>query len=141
MNGLLDLRASFRSAGLREGFQWVDGSFVDDPGHRTEEPKDIDVVTFFHLPPGETQQSFSTKNSPIFDASANKIRYGVHSYFVVLDPNNIAYMIDRTCYWNSFWSHDRESQWKGYLEIPLSSGDDEEAKAVLSNAAFPEVRQ
>lgn len=58
---------------------------------------------------------------------------------VVLDTNNLAYIVMQSAYWNSLWSHDRNLQWKGYLEIDLSGDEDETAKAALDEAAKREV--
>lgn len=50
LSGLLDYRAVLHAAGLQEGFQWIDGSFIEDTTfHSGGEPGDIDVVTFFRL--------------------------------------------------------------------------------------------
>src|SRR5690554_6911742 len=58
--GLLNFRASIHAAGLIHGFQWVDGSFLEDIENlENRPPADIDIVTFFHLPQGENQESFA----------------------------------------------------------------------------------
>jgi len=41
----LDHRAAFRALGFSQGFQWIDGSFVED-----KVPQDLDVVTFSRRP-------------------------------------------------------------------------------------------
>ena len=43
--GWLNHRASMRAAGIVRGFQWLDGSFVED-----KQPRDLDVVTFLYRP-------------------------------------------------------------------------------------------
>ena len=50
-NKFLDYRVALYQYGISEGFQWINGSFVENiegraPDHR--QPKDIDVVTFFY---------------------------------------------------------------------------------------------
>ena len=46
LDGFLALRREFFKIGLK-GFQWVDGSFVEDiEMHEGRDPDDIDVVTF-----------------------------------------------------------------------------------------------
>ncbi|MBW7864315.1 MAG: hypothetical protein H3C30_07875 [Candidatus Hydrogenedentes bacterium] len=51
LSGLLGFRAALHSAGLTEGFQWIDGSFIENIEEiESREPADVDVVTFFHLP-------------------------------------------------------------------------------------------
>jgi hypothetical protein len=36
-----------RALGFNRGFQWLDGSFVEN-----KDPRDLDVVTFLYRPPG-----------------------------------------------------------------------------------------
>src|SRR5437867_13022888 len=54
LTGFLDYRAALHAAGLTTGFQWLDGSFMEhiEVGARRRPPNDIDVVSFYHLPPG-----------------------------------------------------------------------------------------
>ena len=50
--GLLKFRADLRTAGFIDGFQWFDGSFVENIEEtRGRAPADIDVVTFAHRLP------------------------------------------------------------------------------------------
>ncbi len=55
--GLLEYRQVLRELGIAQGFQWIDGSFLEDV-ERLEGrvPNDLDVVTFAHLPSGVTQR-------------------------------------------------------------------------------------
>jgi hypothetical protein len=47
LRGWLGHRAALRALGLRRGFQWLDGSFVE-----AKEPQDIDAVSFLRRPIG-----------------------------------------------------------------------------------------
>lgn len=134
--GLLNFRAALHAAGLGNGFQWVDGSFLEDiETIESRAPADMDVVTFFHLPQGQTQQSFASAHPEIFNHADTKNRFHVDAYFVPLDDNPPAYLVERSAYWYSLWSHRRNGQWKGYLQIGLSPTDDATAKAELQKAA------
>ena len=54
--GLLDFRRELHDAGITGGFQFVDGSFVENTLlRRGRDPADIDVVTFFNPPVGRSQ--------------------------------------------------------------------------------------
>lgn len=140
LNGLLDYRATLHGAGLRDGFQWVNGSFVEDTTqHGRGEPNDIDVVTFFRIPGEQTQGHFAQNNRSLFDQEANRRRYGVDAYPVVLDASDLSHLVRMTTYWSSLWSHDRAYQRKGYLEIELSDSEDAAARAVLDQATANEV--
>ena len=58
LEGLLDFRAMLRTTGLNQGWQWIDGSFVEDIEETAgRPPNDIDVVTFSRIPDGRTQES------------------------------------------------------------------------------------
>lgn len=137
LSGFFDFRSLLHNAGIQQGFQWVDGSFVEDPDHRTDEPSDIDVVTFFHLPTGSTQAGIMNQHGDLFAPDLTKQRFGVDSYPVVLDPANLSLLVRNTVYWNRLWSHGRQLQPKGYIEVDLSDSDDAAAKAVLAHPADP----
>ena len=139
--GLLDYRADLHAAGIKNGFQWINGSFVEDKiGHSGEEPGDIDLVTFFHVPTGQTQGTLAVAHPDLFHPSVTKGRYGVDAYPVTLDASDLRFLVNKSAYWNSLWSHDRNNQWKGYLEIDLSDGEDKTAKAALDEAAKQEAK-
>lgn len=133
--GLLDFRATLHAAGLANGFQWVDGSFLEDI-EKTESraPSDMDVVTFFHLPLGQSQKSFASVHPRLFDHADTKNRFHVDAYFVPLDDNPPACLVQRSAYWYSVWSHRRNGLWKGYLQIDLAQTDDATANAEIQKA-------
>ena len=142
LGGLLDYRSVLHAAGLRDGFQWVNGSFVEDTTqHGEREPSDIDVVSFFRIPNGQTQERFWQDNGSLFDLALNKDRYGVDAYPVVLDAGSLPYLVRITVYWNNLWSHNRNRHWKGYLEINLTYDDDATARAILGEEANREVEE
>jgi hypothetical protein len=43
----LSFRAALRGLGFQRGFQWLDGSFVEE-----KDPNDLDVITFVFRPVG-----------------------------------------------------------------------------------------
>ena len=135
LNGLMDFRAALHTVGLRQGFQWVNGSFIEHTMHRSQqEPRDIDIVTFFSLPDTLEEPQLMKDYPLLFNPPANKQRYGVDSYFVGLDSTDISYLVRRIVYWYGLWSHDRTNQWKGYLQIDLSDIEEATARAALDEA-------
>lgn len=133
--GLLDFRATLHAAGLVNGFQWVDGSFLENiEVLESRDPADIDVVTFLHLPEGQTQQSFASAHPDLFNHAETKTLFHVDAYFVPMDDNPPAHLVERSAYWYSLWSHCRNGQWKGYLQIDLAPTDDVTAKAEIQKA-------
>jgi len=92
---------------------------------RSCSPNDIDVVTFYILPVGQTQQTLAASHPQLFDHDYLKNNYHVDAYFFELKYSTIARLIAETIYWYSLWSHQRNSLlWKGYLQIDLSPTND-----------------
>jgi hypothetical protein len=51
LRGLLEYRAALGAIGIVQGFQWLDGSFVEDVEvTKGRPPSDIDVVTLAYRP-------------------------------------------------------------------------------------------
>ena len=137
--GLLDFRAALHGAALNQGFQWVDGSFVENI-EETEDrpPNDIDVVTFFHIPDGLSQESLLQSFPGLFDPRQSKDSYGIDGYFVPLNQTTVENIIERTAYWYSLWSHTRAGLWKGFLQVGLHDSEDAAARATLEQIAAEE---
>lgn len=137
LSGFLDFRELIYNTGITDGFQWIDGSFTEDVElTESRTPNDIDVVTFFNTPDGETQHSILSRNMMLFMPTADaaewrKKNFQVDSYWqsIQVSPNSI---IEMTVYWYSMWSHKRDLSWKGFLQIPLSRQSDVEAKVLLN---------
>jgi len=124
LRGLLDFRTSLRALGITNGFQWLTGSFVEV---MSREPNDIDVVTFFVLPPTLTQQ-VADAHRDLFDTRQTKPRFHCDAYFVTL-ATTPERLIDGTIYWYGLFSHQRSTMaWKGFLQLPLL-GEREDAAA------------
>ena len=132
VSGFLEFRGALQTIGLVKGFQWIDGSFVEDiETVERRAPADIDVVTFIHLP-DDTDQATLNQHSPrLFDPTATIDDFGVDAYFVQLNTAVPESLVARSAYWYSLWSHRRDGRWKGYLQIDLSPADDDAAKAQL----------
>lgn len=131
--GLLEFRAALRSVGIVDGFQWLDGSFVEHVEEtRSRAPADVDVVTFAHRPTASPDEwKRLVKNRPdLFQPSETKKRYCCDAYFVDLDKKPF-FVVDDTRYWFGLFSHQRvTSLWKGMLSVPLQS-DDGAARSLL----------
>jgi hypothetical protein len=114
-----------RKVGLKDGFQWVDGSFVEDK-EKTKgmAPKDVDVVTVFKRPAGLSQDAdwvpFATQLLPtLFDADYCKAQFQCDAYQIDLGaPSDSVAML--SAFWFSLFSHQRATyRWKGIVQIPL----------------------
>jgi hypothetical protein len=124
--GLLRFRGALASINIRNGFQWIDGSFLEDVEHMRERPPgDIDVVTFTELGDAPDQQRLLNSFPQLFNRHQVKAEYHVDHYFVNLSGPQNAATVRRVSYWYSMWSHRRKDQtWKGFVEVALNPGDD-----------------
>ncbi|WP_420794840.1 DUF6932 family protein [Azorhizobium caulinodans] len=135
VRGLLAYRAALADIGIVDGFQWIDGSFVEDcETIRGRPPNDVDVVTFAHRPhiasSGEAWAQLAQTNEPLFVPKATKASFQCDAYFIDLQkPPHL--LVQDTAYFNGLFSHQRDTaQWKGMVLIPLRS-DDAAARAMI----------
>ena len=137
LGGLLSYRAAIHQAGLVAGFQWLDGSFLENKELlHSQPPGDIDVVTYYQLAPGQTQVQVGARDPFLFggDINAIKQRYHVDAYFVSLQTAP-ELLISQSNYWYGMWSHQRQTlMWKGFLQIDLAPGEDANAAQILQPA-------
>ena len=133
--GFLNYRKELHSIGLDTGFQWINGSFVEDIETLQERPPhDIDVVTFFEVPTGESQANIVAKCPELFDLHSVKQKYLTDSRFVSLTTvvGTEKRLVERSTYWYSVWAHQKSTfLWKGFLQIDLAPIHDEEARQNL----------
>jgi len=141
LDGLIRFRADLHVFGITQGFQWIDGSFVENID-ATRAPKDVDVVTFFQRPlPLRLTSDLSValaKNADLFYSPRTKLKYMTDAYFVDLDVDGTS-IVSQTRYWFDLFSHRRGDQHrKGMLEIPLGTlADDSEAAKMLKMGGDP----
>lgn len=135
LDGLLRYRAALHTEGLVQGFQWVDGSFVENvEALERRAPKDVDVVTFYRLPTGVTQQQLDAEAGDLFETSILKSLFHVDGYYVHLGME-AERLTRRSAYWYSAWSHRRDNQWRGFLQLDLAPAEDASAAATLAALA------
>jgi len=134
LDGLLRYREDLHKIGINRGFQWLDGSFMEDiETNENRPPNDIDIVTFFELPDGVKSQNELLKISPeLFNLDGVKGKYFVDAYYLQLDMPMNDDMVKKVSYWYSMWSHRRDQTWKGYVQISLDDQRDPQAKANLN---------
>jgi hypothetical protein len=132
LRGLLAYRVALGQRGISSGFQWLDGSFMEHKealGYGS--PNDVDVVTFFHLPPGTDEQSFSAQISDLFDIVKTKQTYQVDGYPHLLGRPMEGLDVKLVSYWYSMWSHRRNGLWKGFVQVDVSPVEDKVAIGLL----------
>ncbi len=140
LDGFLRYRGRLHAAGLTRGFQWLDGSFLENIELiESRSPNDLDVVTFFSLAPGDTQLAAESRapdafprNSP--DRAVFKATFFVDPYLVNLGAPSVR-LVQSSTYWYSLWSHRRDASWKGYLQVDLDPTEDAGAAIHLSTSS------
>lgn len=137
LDGLLRFRADLYKAGITSGFQWLDGSFVEDiESLENRSPKDIDVVTFFNEPSDldQNQEFYLEHYGALFNQESLKKNYAIDAYFATLGKPTEQWDVQYISYWYSMWSHRRDGLWKGFVQVDLSESQDSEARTILNLA-------
>ncbi len=129
LEGLIDYRADLYATGIVDGFQWVNGSFLEDiETNQSRPPNDVDVVTYIVIPTGTSQASLLPALAPLMDKNATKAKYKVDAHVFSLHQVTIP----NVCYWYSLWSHRRDGLWKGFAQLPLDPVNDSAAQTALA---------
>ncbi len=137
LRGWLDHRIKLRTAGFDRGFQWLDGSFVEN-----KDPNDLDVVTYLYRPQGildpRSLRSHMQANPHLFQRSTVKTNYRLDFFSVDLDGSP-EFIVSFTCFYLGLFSHRRSDQlWKGMLQVRLEiPNDDQAALAALGSTSTP----
>lgn len=138
LTGWLAYRKALYESGLESGFQWLDGSFLEDVESKDvpRVPGDVDVVTFFELPEGLSQVEYDEKHAELFNPKAMKAAYFVDAYGVQLGYALDGELVSEIAYWYSLWSHRKlDHVWKGFVQVELSPLTDSTAIARLADQA------
>ena len=135
LNGFFAYRAEIYKTGINSGFQWLNGSFATYIEMLDQRPpNDIDVVTFFDVPNGETQLSLGQQHPNVFIPQLVKPKFFVDGYWIELGQAMSESSIQKITYWYSMWSHRRgDNMWKGFLQLALSPDDDKIAIKLLKD--------
>lgn len=142
LRGLLRYRQALAGIGVVDGFQYLDGSFVEDVERvRGRPPKDIDVLTFFYRPPHAMDHhlfsDFVHRNLSLFDPVAVKAAYYCDAYGIDMNTPG-EYLVDATRYFCGLFSHQRDTNiWKGMLKIDLAVGQHDVDALAFLTGAFP----
>jgi hypothetical protein len=134
LGGWLSHRAALRGIGFDRGFQWLDGSFVEN-----KDPQDLDVVTFLHRPIGINDRNelagLMRANLNLF--ARHHVRATFHLDFFAADLDGTSEtLVNVTRYWLGLFSHRRgDDLWKGMLQVRLEdTSDDMAALAALGSS-------
>jgi hypothetical protein len=129
----LDFRERLTNEGLTIGFQWLDGSFLEDIEAREgRPPRDLDVVTIYWGYDIPFQLQLVAKLPEFADPRLAKANFSLDHYpfDASFSPENT---VEWTRYWISLFSHNRLAVWKGMLRVELgTAADDSAARAELA---------
>lgn len=129
LRGFLEYREELRQIGFVEGFQWVDGSFVEACELvKGRPPGDVDVVSVVHRPVGAVADQdwldfLDQHGDTLLDQAYCKENYSCDSYFIDLDiPQRM--ISEQTAYWFGLFSHQRDTfRWKGLVQLDIQCDD------------------
>jgi hypothetical protein len=137
LRGFKDFRDAIRGIGFQQGFQWIDGSFVEACELvKGSSPGDVDIVSAVHRPAAHADATsweafVEVYGDTLLDQAHCKQTYSCDAYFVDLDvsPRLVS---EQTAYWLGLFSHQRDTfRWKGLVQVDLQC-DDEAAIQTLS---------
>jgi hypothetical protein len=136
LRGWLTFRDVLRQIGHNNGFQWLDGSFMEDvENRRARSPGDIDVVSF--LPP--SPPTIDPRILAILtDENLTKHHFKVHHFIVRLNWAGDA-IVENTRFLAGLFSHRKDDGvWKGMLRVDLNTvADDRAAATYLTTLGTP----
>lgn len=127
LHGFLEMRQRLNELQVVDGFQWVDGHFLEAYEQRTRKsPEHIRVVTFCKRSPLVADPNYSRLFEPLQTRPATKAAFRVDHTLIPLDwPAQD--IIEATRHRSSELSHSEDNVWKGYLRINLNTPQDDAA--------------
>jgi hypothetical protein len=138
LSGFLNFREQLQQRGLINGFQWLDGSFLEDiEAQENRAPNDLDLVTVYWGYDGNFQDHLFQQFPEFRDPILAKQNYHLDHY-----PFDAGYhpdfTVEYTRYWVQLFTHNRNKVWKGMIKIDLNTlGEDAAARQSLLNWQAP----
>jgi len=125
LKGYLLFRENLITLGLSNGFQWLDGSFLEDVETRENRPpNDLDIVTIYWGYDKSFQLNLITNFPEFADSQLSKQNFRLDHY-----PFNASvspeFTVNYSRYWIQLFSHNRDAVWKGMLQIALNTSTDD----------------
>lgn len=118
-------REKLDNLGLKNGYQWLDGSFLEDiENQEGRSPRDLDVVTVYWGYDISFQENL-VKNLPeFFHPALAKHTYSLDHY--PFDASHLPEVtVEISRYWIQLFSHNRNSVWKGMLKVALDTPEED----------------
>ena len=125
---LFDYRKALYDAGVSGGFQWINGSFVENvENRRGRGPADIDIFTVYAVPHVLKTENLEKNFPHLFNREQVRDRYLVDSlgaWPVDIQPNT--FLVKKFLELYNIFSYTRKGVKKGFVQIPLCKYDRKE---------------
>lgn len=121
LKNLVKFRIKINDLGIKIGFQWLDGSFLENIEVSQERPpRDLDIITFYGNLSMDEQNKIVASFPEFANPTLAKQNYLLDHYAIdyMFHPN---VTVEQTRYWLQLFSHNRNGVWKGMLNIPLNT--------------------
>jgi hypothetical protein len=123
LKGLLTFRQKIKNEGIIIGFQWLDGSFIENiEVSEKRAPRDLDLVTFFGGFTIDEQYEWLKTFPEFIDNQLSKKHYKLDHYFVDYYYNPDV-TVELSRYWIQLFTHNRTGVWKGILRLDLNTAE------------------
>jgi|AntAceMinimDraft_17_1070374.scaffolds.fasta_scaffold17834_2 hypothetical protein len=121
LRGFLEFRQRLRSHGLTNGYQWLDGSFLEDIEQRENRaPNDLDVLTLYWGYDFAFLKQLIASFPEFSDRDLAKKNFSLDHFG--LDVGYAPQVtVEHMRYWLQLFTHNRDSVWKGMLKIDLDT--------------------
>jgi hypothetical protein len=137
MRGLLDFRARMASEGLVNGFQWLDGSFLENVEvSESRPPNDLDLLTIYWGYDLTFQTNLVQRFPEFADHNRSKAQFRLDHFPIDADYRPDI-TVDQTRYWIQLFTHNRDGVWKGMLRINLNTHAEDVAALAHLNTIQP----
>ena len=117
----LAYRAALHQWGVTEGFQWINGSFVEnvEQGSNPRIPRGINVVTFYY---GNGNNAFYRH---LLNADTASQNFSADAYGIELERPLDTGTATLIGYLHGLWSHRKGDRiWKGFIQVDLEPEED-----------------
>lgn len=134
LKNFIVFRQRMTNLGVIYGFQWIDGSFLENiEASENRSPKDLDVVTFYGSLSLVDQTTIRTNFPEFANPVLAKNNYMLDHYPVDYSYNPDV-TVEQTRYWLQLFTHNRLGVWKGILRLSLNTPiDDQHALDYLNS--------
>lgn len=124
----VEFRLKVHESEITSGFQWVDGSFLEDKEKAlNKDPNDIDVATFFQVSSPNTEDKIKNEFPEFINRGLAKDNYMLDNLLIHITPLAPYDLIRNTNFISKLFSYSRRGVHKGMVEIHLNTPTNDKA--------------